>query len=149
MPSSVRQSLRNIQTLRRWWRRAGRARSRLLGKPDAWVDLLALCRRITPSAVLDLGAHVGRMTERFADELPDIPIHAFEPTPRSAATLRQQVARLRNVTVHEMALADRSGVLPFFLNRFDETNSLLENHKVPKVPKRTNYTSTSAGSTSV
>ena len=49
MPSSVRQSLRNIQTLRRWWRRAGRARSRLLGKPDAWVDLLALCRRITPA----------------------------------------------------------------------------------------------------
>ena len=88
--------------------------------------------------MLDLGAHVGRMTERFADELADIPIHAFEPTPLSVATLRQRVARFRNVTVHEMALADRAGVLPFFLNRFDETNSLLENRKVPEVP-RTNY----------
>jgi FkbM family methyltransferase len=82
--------------------------------------------------VLDLGAHVGRVTERFADELPDVPIHAFEPTPPSAATLRQRVARLRNVSVHEMALADRSGVLPFFLNRSAETNSLLENAQGPE-----------------
>ena len=28
---SVRESIRNIQTIRRWWRRAGRARNRLLG----------------------------------------------------------------------------------------------------------------------
>jgi FkbM family methyltransferase len=87
-----------------------------------------------PAAVLDLGAHVGRTTERFADELSDIPIHAFEPTPGSAATLRQQVAGLRNVTVHEMAVADRTGVLPLFLNRFDQTNSLLENAQGPGHP---------------
>ena len=127
MPRSVRESLRNVQTLRRWWRRAGRARNRLLGRPDAWVDLLTVCRRVKPGAVLDVGAHVGRMLERFADELTEVPIHAFEPTPRSAATLRQRAARFRNVTVHEMALADQAGVLPFFLNRFDETNSLLDN----------------------
>jgi FkbM family methyltransferase len=127
MPTTVRESIRNIQPLRRWWRRAGRARSRLLGKPDAWVDLLAICRRIQPRAILDVGAHVGRMVERFADELPDIPIHAFEPTPGSAAALRHRVHRFSNVTVHEMAVSDHAGVVPFFLNRFDETNSLLEN----------------------
>jgi FkbM family methyltransferase len=71
------------------------------------------------------------MAERFADELPDVPIHAFEPTPLSAARLRQRAARLRNVRVHEVALADRAGVLPFFINRFDETNSLLENAQGP------------------
>jgi len=135
MMGTVRESIRNVPTLRRWWRRAGRARSRLLGKPDAWVDLLALCRTIRPAAVLDLGAHVGRMTERFADELSDVPIHAFEPTPRSAAALRQRVAGFGNVKVHEIALADRSGVLPFFLNRFDETNSLLENAQGPGSPE--------------
>ena len=61
----------------------------------------------------------------------DVPIHAFEPTPLSAAALRQRVACFRNVTVHEMALADRAGVLPFFLNRFDATNSLLDNAQGP------------------
>lgn len=132
MPGSVRESIRNIQTLRRWWRRAGRARNRLLGKPDAWVDLLAVCRRVKPAAVLDVGAHVGRMVERFADELTDVSIHAFEPTPFSAAALRQRVARFRNVTVHEVALADRAGVFPFFLNRFDATNSLLDNAQGPR-----------------
>jgi FkbM family methyltransferase len=128
---SVRESIRDIQIARRWWRRAGRARNRLLGKPDAWADLLAVCHRIRPGAVLDVGAHVGRMVERFADELTRVPIHAFEPTPISAAALRQRVARFRNVTVHEMALTDRAGVLPFFLNRFDETNSLLDNVEGP------------------
>src|SRR5436190_9957145 len=108
MPRSVRESIRNIQPLRRWWRRGRRARNRFLGKPDAWGDLLGLCRRIRPGAVLDVGAHVGRMVERFADELTDVPIHAFEPTPQSAAVLRQRVARFQNVTVHEMALADRA-----------------------------------------
>jgi len=125
--SRVRQSIRNIQIVRRWWRRTSRARSRLIGRPDAWVDLLAVCRSIGPTAVLDIGAHVGRTVEQFADELPDVPIHAFEPTPLSAATLRRRVARLPNVTVHEVALGDRAGVLPFFLNRFDATNSLLDN----------------------
>src|SRR6266478_958214 len=84
MPRSVRESIRNVRTLRRWWRRAGRARNRLLGRPDAWDDLLKVCRRIRPGAVLDVGAHVGRMVERFADELADVPIHAFEPTPETA-----------------------------------------------------------------
>lgn len=127
MPKSVRESIRDIQAVRRWWRRAGRARNRLLGRADAWVDLIAVCRRIRPGAVLDVGAHVGRMVERFADELSDVPIHAFEPTPGTAATLRRRAARFRNVIVHEIALADRAGALPFFLNRFDETNSLLDN----------------------
>lgn len=103
----------------------------MLGRPDAWADLLTVCRAIKPAAVLDVGAHVGRMAERFADELPNVPIHAFEPTPLCAAHLRRQVARLRNVTVHEMALNDRTGLLPFFLNRFDETNSLLDNAPGP------------------
>src|SRR4029453_9884075 len=131
MPRVVRESIRNIETVRRWWRRAGRARNRLLGKPDAWVDLLAVCRRMRPGAVLDVGAHVGWMVERCADELSRVPIHAFEPTPQSAAALRRRAARLRNVTVHEIALTDRAGVLPFFLNRFAETNSLLDNVQCP------------------
>jgi FkbM family methyltransferase len=127
MPRSVRESIRDIQTLRRWWRRAGRVRNRWLGRPDAWLDLLTLCRRVKPAAVLDVGAHVGRMVERFADELSDVPIHAFEPTPSSARALRHRASRFSNVSVHEVAVADQPGVLPFFLNRFDETNSLLDN----------------------
>lgn len=85
-----------------------------------------------PDAILDIGAHVGRMVERFADELRDVPIHAFEPTPLTASALRDRVAGFRNVTVHEIALSDRAGVVPFFLNRFDATNSLLDNARGPR-----------------
>ena len=77
--------------------------------------------------MLDVGAHIGGVAERFADELPDMRIHAFEPTPGSASLLRERAAHFRNVTVHEVALADRAGVFPFFLNRFEQTNSLLDN----------------------
>jgi FkbM family methyltransferase len=132
MPETVRESIRNIQILRRWWRRAGRARNRLRGRPDAWADLLAVCRKMKPGAVLDVGAHLGRTVERIADEFADVPIHAFEPTPQNAAVLRRRMAGFRNVTVHEVALADRAGVLPFFLNRFDATNSLLDNAQGPR-----------------
>jgi FkbM family methyltransferase len=132
MSKSVREAIRDIQVVRRWWRRAARGRNRLLGRADAWADLLGVCRGIKPGAVLDVGAHVGWMVERFADELSDVPIHAFEPTPVSAAALRQRAAQFRNVTVHEMAVSDRAGVLPFFLNRFEETNSLLDNVQSPE-----------------
>jgi FkbM family methyltransferase len=128
---SLREHIRSIQPVRRWWRRAERARKRLRGQPDAWIDLLRLCCIQQPSAVLDIGAHVGRTVEQIADEFPDIPIHAFEPTPRTAAMLRARVAPLRNVTVHETAIAAHEGLLPFFVNRFDATNSLLDNARGP------------------
>ena len=128
---SVREHIRNIQPVRRWWRRAGRARNRLLGQPDAWADLLRVCRIQRPAAVLDIGAHVGRTVEQFADEITDVPIHAFEPTPRTAAMLRARVAPLHNVAVHETAIAAYDGLLPFFVNRFDATNSLLDNARGP------------------
>jgi len=131
MPTSVRESIRSVALVRRWWRRAGRARNRLLRTPDAWADLLKVCRELHPRAVLDVGAHVGRTVEQFADELSGTPIHAFEPTPNTAAMLRKRVAGLRNVTVHQTALADHAGVLPFFVNRFDATNSLLDNVQGP------------------
>ena len=85
-----------------------------------------------PAAVLDVGSHVGRTVERFADELDNVPIHAFEPTPSSAAALRLCASRLRHVSVHELALGDRAGVVPLFLNRFDQTNSLLDNARGPR-----------------
>ncbi len=85
-----------------------------------------------PAAVLDIGAHVGRTVEQFADELADVPIHAFEPTPATASALRARVACFRNVTVHEVALADQPGVVPFYVNRFDATNSLLDNANGPR-----------------
>lgn len=58
--------------------------------------------------VLDIGANVGIMTVHLARRVEQGHVHAFEPVPDNFATLRRIVAhfRLRNVTLHRMALGD-------------------------------------------
>ena len=108
-------------------RRLARRLKQLLGCPDAYGDLVSICRKARPAAVLDIGAFYGETVLKFLDELPSMPIHAFEPTPAPAAALRQRMKTFSNVTVHQSALADKTGTLTFHLNAADVTNSLLEN----------------------
>jgi FkbM family methyltransferase len=65
---------------------------------------LAVCRR--RRVAVDAGAHIGliaaRLLERFAH------VHAFEPFPANAECLAVNCASER-LTIHQAALADRSG----------------------------------------
>src|SRR6266480_777638 len=108
-------------------RRLARRLKQLLGCPDAYGDLVNVCRKARPAAVLDVGAFEGETVLKFLDELPGVPIHAFEPTPAPAAVLRRRMKPFSNVSVHQCALADKTGTLTFHLNAAAVTNSLLEN----------------------
>ncbi len=108
-------------------RRLARRLKQLLGCPDAYGDLVNVCRKARPAAVLDVGAFEGETVLKFLDELPGVPIHAFEPTPAPAAVLRRRMKPFSNVRVHQCALADKTGTLTFHLNAAAVTNSLLEN----------------------
>jgi FkbM family methyltransferase len=60
--------------------------------------------------VLDIGAHLGRHTARFADLVgPPGRVIAFEPLPHFAHSLRDEFQTLSNVEVREVALGERSG----------------------------------------
>jgi FkbM family methyltransferase len=60
--------------------------------------------------VVDIGAHVGRHTARFADLVgPQGWVIAFEPLPHLVRTLRDEFRSSPNVQVREMALGGRSG----------------------------------------
>jgi FkbM family methyltransferase len=61
--------------------------------------------------VLDVGANIGIYSLTAAASNPAACIHAFEPTPEIAATLRDIVRRNRldRVTVHESAVMDADG----------------------------------------
>ena len=52
--------------------------------------------------ILDIGCHVGSATVRFAHVYPGAVIHAYEPSPDSAALARINVAGL--ATLHEVAV---------------------------------------------
>lgn len=101
----------------------------LVGCPDAYHDLARLYRKARAAAILDIGSHEGSTVQKILDFLPEAKVHAFEPTPETALVLRQRMASRSNVTVHELAMADRTGTLTFFRNTGSQTNSLLDNAK--------------------
>jgi FkbM family methyltransferase len=97
--------------------------------PDAYDDIFRICRKVNPVAALDIGAHIGETVMNLAEEFPALPIHGFEPTPKTFDILQQRTARLANVTVHQAAVGDRDGTMSFFVNREGQTNSLLDNDR--------------------
>jgi FkbM family methyltransferase len=127
MIRTIHRAIKEWPPIRRARGPLGRWYGRLIGRPDAWSDLARIIRAVRPAAVLDVGSHTGGTVIRFTDAARHIPVHAFEPTPGSAALLRQKTAGIPNVRVHEIALSDCSGTVRFFLNRFEQTNSLLDN----------------------
>lgn len=99
----------------------------LLYMPDGYYSMGQIYRKIEPAAILDIGAHHGYTVDKLLDYAPGAKVHAFEPTPQSAAILRQRMSKRPNVHVHEMALGDKTGMTRFHLNVGEQTNSLLDN----------------------
>ena len=99
----------------------------LLNMPDGYYSMGQIYRKIKPAAILDIGAHHGYTVDKLLDYAPGAKIHAFEPTPDSAAVLRFRMNGRPNVQVHEIALGDTTGIVSFHLNVGEQTNSLLDN----------------------
>ena len=114
---------------RRQQRRLLRRLKRAIRVPDAYDDLIRICRKVKPAAVLDIGSNVGETVLNLIEEIPSLRVHAFEPTPGTSRILRERLAPFPNVTVHELAVGERAGRLPFFVNRDSQTNSLLDNDR--------------------
>lgn len=73
-----------------------------------------MARYITPgTAVIDVGAHVGYFSRRFADHNPTGLVLAFEPqsVPRSIATVASFFRRQRNIVQFPMALGSAPGLV--------------------------------------
>jgi FkbM family methyltransferase len=93
-------------------RRAGRARADLRLRPRRH-------RRIW----IDVGAHEGETTIRFAAASPDLLVYGFEPNLAVAARV---MGRLRNYVVIPMAIALKDGTAELKLTAVDAASSLLE-----------------------
>ena len=65
----------------------------------------------------DIGANIGLVTLLAARERPDARIHSFEPEPRNADHLTENVAlnALGNVTIHRLALGSAPGHAKLFV----------------------------------
>jgi FkbM family methyltransferase len=90
-----------------------------------------LAERLTESTSLfiDAGANIGFYSLRLAVARPNLEIVAFEPHPRLHALLSANVQAngFSRITPEAIALSDRKGVMPFYLNRSDMSSSLERN----------------------
>jgi FkbM family methyltransferase len=62
---------------------------------------------------IDIGAHIGSIVSEVIHRDPSIKLYAIEPMPEKIRHLRQ---RFPTVELHECALGDADGEVPFFVN---------------------------------
>ena len=86
------------------------------------VSVLAGC---SAPVVIDGGAHLGDMVERFGALSPRAEFHCFEPDPVLGKSLEQKFSGNPQVHIVQAALGDVAGKAKFNINVSRPTNSLL------------------------
>ncbi len=79
------------------------------------------------SRVYDIGANIGYFT-RIASKIVGNHghVHAFEPMPSAIRLLQKNIADLRNVAIHALAVSDSNGSARFVVRATGDTSSLGE-----------------------
>lgn len=95
-------------------------------------NILANADGSKPSILLDIGANKGIWSEKAASLLGHLLIpghvHAFEPTSSTFSFLSDKCRGSELISVHRLAMSDRSGESEFFVvGELEGTNSLLRN----------------------
>jgi FkbM family methyltransferase len=83
-------------------------------------------RSTPPRRILDLGAHIGLASLRFADVFPAAQIHAFEPDVDNLALLRMNLHGVAGAVVHEAAVGGESGEGVLYVRAGRHTSGSLE-----------------------
>ncbi len=94
--------------------------------PTSYLLLRGLRRQgLRPACIVDVGANVGQFSVAASKLFPDATIHAFEASPDTARTLRDNTAGLPRVTLHECAAGERDGTTTFHVNEHSHSSSVL------------------------
>jgi FkbM family methyltransferase len=108
--------------------RKGRAEiQRIAGYSDPFYDLADLSKRTNAALFLDIGCHHGDALLRFIESGVQCPIAAFDPFGDNIARARTQLSKYPRVRFHQIALSNADGSATFYLNRNEQTSSLLPN----------------------
>jgi FkbM family methyltransferase len=81
--------------------------------------------------ILDVGASVGSMTEKFLHLFPKSTIHAFEPYSVSFDKLKKRYNENLRVIPNKLAISDKPGELKMYIKKDSGYNSLSENSNIP------------------
>jgi len=83
--------------------------------PKLYQDVRQCLKKfdIDRTAVLDVGAHRGEVTQDLLATFPSVRVHAFEPSPSMFNLLRRRFLGNTRVRCHQLAISSSSGELLF------------------------------------
>ncbi len=99
-------------------------------RKDSFTIQKELCKGQNISTIFDLGANRGDISARYRTEFPDAAIYAFEPFPGSFDQLKQRFAGDQLMFCYQMAVGENKSILPFYVNKNVDTNSLLKSAEI-------------------
>ncbi len=80
----------------------------------------------TRPIIFDVGANVGQSILEFNNRFKEPHIHAFEPSPRAFARLKQEFESSDKLKLNQLAVGSTNGSQVLFENSHTELSSLLE-----------------------
>ena len=84
-----------------------------------------LAAAVEPTIIMDVGANTGQSVRRFKRLFPTSVIHAFEPSPVTFASLRDEATRHENVVANQMAVGNQIDPRLLYENEDSFMSSLL------------------------
>jgi FkbM family methyltransferase len=103
--------------------RLGGGRQKSVPAPSILDAIATLCHG-KANVVFDIGAYHGQYAAQAMKQIDITALHCFEPFPESFEVLKKNLEGT-SCTAHPIALSDFAGVADFYVNQFNETNSLL------------------------
>lgn len=119
-----------VKLLNNWLRR----KNLVIKDYDEYQEVMSVVRynwikKYNIKTVLDIGASIGEYAVKLRGIFPDTVIHSFEPNPESFAILANVAAADEKHFIHNIALSDSKGPVPFNLNQYAGSSSIL--HMTP------------------
>jgi len=99
----------------------------IAGYSDPFFDLARISHDYHARLFLDIGCHHGDTLLRFIESGISCPVAAFDPVEDNLNRAKKLLRAFSQITFHQLALSDRNSTAEFFLNRNEQTSSLLAN----------------------
>jgi FkbM family methyltransferase len=113
--------------IRRMLRRGRACVQSVAGYTDPFFDLAHVARESKANLFVDIGCHHGDTLLRFIESGIACPVAAFDPFADNIVRAKTQLSRFPWITFYQIALSNTNGTATFYLNRNEQTSSLLPN----------------------
>jgi FkbM family methyltransferase len=99
----------------------------IAGYTDPFYDLAIIARQSNARLFLDIGCHHGNTLLRFIESGVQCPVAAFDPFGGNIEKAKRLLRPYPHIDFYQLALSNRNGHARFYLNKNEQTSSLLEN----------------------